>query len=46
MINAVIIDDERNALEVLEMQLTQFCKQVNVVAVANGGMQGLSLIHI
>ncbi len=45
MINAVIIDDERNALEVLEMQLTQFCKQVNVVAVANGGVQGIEAIR-
>ena len=28
MINAVLIDDEKNALEVLEMQLTRYCKEI------------------
>lgn len=45
MITAVIIDDEKNALEVLELQLTQFCKQVQVVAAANGGIPGIEAIR-
>lgn len=45
MINAVIIDDERNALEVLELQLAKYCPQVNVLAVANGGVAGIDAIR-
>lgn len=44
MINAIIIDDEKNALEVLEMQLNQYCKNVNIVAKANGGIKGIETI--
>ena len=44
MINAILIDDEKNALEVLQMQLTQFCKEVNIVATANGGAKGIEAI--
>lgn len=44
MIKAVIIDDEKNALEVLEMQLNQFCKEVLVVATCNGGKEGVKAI--
>jgi two-component system, LytTR family, response regulator len=44
MLKAVIIDDEKNALEVLEMQLQQFCKDVDVLAVANGGIKGIEAI--
>lgn len=42
--NAVIIDDEKNALEVLQLQLNQFCADVNVVAAANGGIKGIEAI--
>lgn len=45
MINAVIIDDEKNALEVLELQLTKYCPQVLVQAVANGGQAGIDAIR-
>lgn len=45
MINAVIIDDEKNALEVLELQLAKYCPQVNVLAVANGGIAGIEAIR-
>lgn len=45
MINAVIIDDEKNALEVLELQLAKYCPQVFVQAVANGGQAGIDLIR-
>lgn len=44
MIKAVIIDDEKNALEVLEMQLNQFCKQVAIVATCVGGKEGIKAI--
>lgn len=44
MIKAVIIDDEKNALEVLEMQLNQFCKEVIVIATCNGGKEGVKAI--
>ncbi|MBP6430143.1 MAG: response regulator transcription factor [Ferruginibacter sp.] len=44
MIEAIIIDDEKNALEVLEMQLNQYCKNVNIVAKANGGIKGIDAI--
>jgi two-component system LytT family response regulator len=44
MINAIIIDDEKNALEVLEMQLNKYCTHVNIVAKANGGIKGIEAI--
>lgn len=44
MINAIIIDDEKNALEVLEMQLNQYCENVHIVAKANGGIKGIEAI--
>ncbi|WP_298303567.1 LytTR family DNA-binding domain-containing protein [Flavobacterium sp.] len=44
MIKAVIIDDEKNAIEVLEMQLHQFCKEVSVIATCNGGKEGVKAI--
>lgn len=44
MIKAVIIDDEKNALEVLEMQLNQFCKEVTILATCNGGKDGVKAI--
>ena len=44
MLNAIIIDDERNALEVLEMQLQHFCPEVNVVAKCDGGEKGIAAI--
>ena len=44
MLNAVLIDDENNALEVVEMQLLQFCKGVNVVAACQGGAKGIEAI--
>lgn len=45
MIQAVIIDDEKNALEVLQLQLGRFCTDVNVVCAANGGLKGIEAIR-
>lgn len=44
MISAIIIDDEKNALEVLQLQLTQFCKDVQIVAICNSGKEGILAI--
>jgi two-component system, LytTR family, response regulator len=42
---AVLIDDEKNALDVLELQLTQYCTGVSIVARCNGGEAGIAAIH-
>ena len=44
MINAIIIDDEKNALEVLEMQLNRYCTDVHVVAACDSGAKGIAAI--
>ncbi|NOT36076.1 MAG: response regulator transcription factor [Saprospiraceae bacterium] len=44
MIKAVIIDDEKNALEVLEIQLKEYCPNIEIVAIANGGQKGIDAI--
>ncbi|MFZ1530487.1 MAG: LytTR family DNA-binding domain-containing protein [Ferruginibacter sp.] len=44
MLRAVLIDDENNALEVLQMQLQQFCKNVEVIECCNGGEKGIAAI--
>lgn len=45
MIKAIIIDDEKNALEVLRMQLVNYCKEVQVVKICVGGREGIEAIH-
>lgn len=45
MIRAILIDDEKNALEVLEMQLKEYCKDVQIIALANGGEKGIESIN-
>ena len=45
MLTAVLIDDEKNALEVLDMQLAHFCKEVTVVEKCNSGEQGIAAIR-
>ncbi len=44
MIHAVLIDDERNALEVLEMQINGFCEGVEIVAKCDSGEKGVAAI--
>ncbi len=44
MINAIIIDDEKNALDVLSMQLINYCKDVEVIKVCHGGEEGVKAI--
>ena len=44
MIKAVIIDDEKNALDVLDMQLNQFCMDVQIVAKCDSAEKGIAAI--
>ena len=44
MISTIIIDDEKNALEVLAMQLGRYCKEINIVACCNSGKSGIEAI--
>jgi two-component system LytT family response regulator len=45
MIKAIIIDDEKNALDVLQMQIQQFCDDVQILAVCQGGTEGVKAIN-
>ncbi len=45
MLNAIIIDDETDALEVLEIQLTNYCKDVRILAKCAGGLEGIEAIN-
>ncbi len=44
MINVIIIDDEKNALDVLEMQLNNYCADVHIVCKCDGGEKGIAAI--
>lgn len=44
MINAIIIDDELNALHVLELQLKSYCPKVNILKLCEGGEEGIAAI--
>ncbi len=44
MINAVIIDDEKNALEVLSSLLKNYCPSVEISAKCKGGEEGIEAI--
>ena len=46
MIKVVIIDDEKNALEMLEWQLHNFCTQVNLMAACTGANEGIAAIEL
>lgn len=45
MIRTIIIDDEPNAIDVLEMQLAQFCTDIHVLAKCDSGMKGIEAIR-
>ncbi len=44
MIRAVLIDDEVNALDVLEMQLNNYCTGVSIIEKCEGGEKGIAAI--
>ncbi len=43
---AIIIDDERHVREVLELLLSQFCKEVEVIALASSAAEARELLKI
>jgi two-component system, LytTR family, response regulator len=45
MIKAILIDDEQNAIEMLEWLLKTYCPVVQVVAMCNNGEAGIAAIH-
>lgn len=44
MITAVLIDDERNALEMLEWQLHTYCPAVEIMALCNNADEGMAAV--
>jgi two-component system, LytTR family, response regulator len=44
MIKAILIDDEKNALEVLQMQLTNYCSGISIIEKCDGGEKGIAAI--
>jgi two-component system LytT family response regulator len=45
MIKAILIDDEKNALEMLEWQLQQYCPQITIVAQCRSAAEGIEAIR-
>jgi len=45
MINAVLVDDEKNALEMLEWQLQTYCPQVTPLALCTNADDGIAAIR-
>lgn len=45
MIRVIIIDDERDALEVLEWQIRNFCPKLEILALCQGADEGISRIR-
>jgi two-component system LytT family response regulator len=45
MVKAVLVDDEKNALEILEWQLHTYCPQVHIVALCTSADEGIAAIH-
>jgi two-component system, LytTR family, response regulator len=45
MIKAILIDDEKNALDVLEMQLANYCSGITIAAKCDGGEKGIAAIR-
>ena len=45
MIRALIVDDEKNARDVLRMQLDQYCPEVEIIGQSSGGEESIALIR-
>ncbi|HRH50217.1 MAG TPA: LytTR family DNA-binding domain-containing protein [Panacibacter sp.] len=45
MIKAILVDDEKNALEMLEWQLHNYCPQVAIAAICNSADSGIEAIE-
>ena len=46
MIKCVLIDDEKNALEMMEWLLRTYCPEVEIAAMCNSAEQGIQAIHL
>lgn len=46
MIQTVLIDDEKNALEMLEWQLHNYCPDISIVASCTGATEGIAAIEL
>ncbi|MBL0356506.1 MAG: response regulator [Chitinophagaceae bacterium] len=44
MLNAILIDDEKNSRDALQKKLQAHCSNVNIVAVCSNGMEGITAI--
>jgi two-component system LytT family response regulator len=45
MIRCILIDDEKNALEMMEWLLKTYCPEVEIVAMCNSSEQGVEIIN-
>ena len=45
MITCILIDDENNALEMMEWLLKTYCPQVQVLSMCHNGEEGIAAIH-
>lgn len=45
MIRCIIIDDEKNSLEMMEWLLTKYCPQVQIAALCSSAEEGIEAIH-
>ncbi len=45
MIRAILIDDEPNALKMLELSLTRHCPEIRIVAKTNNPQEGLKIVQ-
>ena len=45
MIRCILIDDERNALEMMEWLIKTYCPQVEIAAMCNSAQQGIEAIN-
>ena len=45
MINAIIVDDESRAIKTLQMILSEYCKEVNVIDIANSAIEAIKKIN-
>lgn len=42
---AILVDDEKNALEVLQILLEEYCENIEIIGMANGGNEAVELIR-
>lgn len=45
MLRAILVDDEKNALEVLELLLKRHCPQIETIALCDNGVKAINAIN-